>query len=116
MFKHTIAWLMDIFIFDEICISTLDNVKRMGALIGASSAPSLSSLLVQLRVPGESRAFSLPRRSALSVTEADPTFEILKDRRRKGLREYAQLPRLHSRWSFSHGSKPAFLKSSFFRR
>ena len=35
---------MDIFIFDEICISTLDNVKRMGALIGATSAPSLASL------------------------------------------------------------------------
>jgi len=45
MFKHTIAWLMDIFIFDEICISTLDNVKRMGALIGASSAPSLEDSL-----------------------------------------------------------------------
>ena len=53
------------------------------------------------------------RSKTRSVTEADPTFEIMKGRRRKGLREYAQLPRLHSRWSFSHGSKPAFLKSFF---
>ena len=82
---------MDIFIFDEICISTLDNVKRMGALIGASSAPSLEDSLCHGSRP-------------------DPWEQR---RGRKGLREYAQLPRLHSRWSFSHGSKPAFLKSFF---
>ena len=44
------------------------------------------------------------RSKTRSVTEADPTFEILKDRRRKGLREYAQLPRRLSLRSFRHGS------------
>ena len=62
--------------------------------MGASSAPSLEDSLCHGSRP-------------------DPWEQR---RGRKGLREYAQLPRLHSRWSFSHGSKPAFLKSSFFRR
>ena len=48
------------------------------------------------------------RSKTRSVTEADPTFEMMKGRRRKGLREYAQLPRLHSLWSFRHASKPVF--------
>ena len=62
--------------------------------MGASSAPSLEDSLCHGSRP-------------------DPWEQR---RGRKGLREYAQLPRLHPRWSFRHGSKPAFLKSSFFRR
>lgn len=69
-------------IFNEMCISTSDNVKRMGALIGASSAPSLEDSLCH---------------------GSRPTFEMMKGRR-KGLREYAQLPRRLSLRSFRHGS------------